>query len=90
MELVGFLVIGPLLALIPAFIAKRKKHGFWTFYIFGFLLWIVALPVALLIKDKRRHCRFCVEPIAEEASVCPHCRKELPSAPHSHALGALQ
>ena len=76
----GILALAALLALIPAFIAKNKNQGFWTFYVLGFLLWIVALPIALLIKDKRRHCPFCLEPIADEASICPHSRKELPTA----------
>ncbi len=41
-------------ALLPAWIAHRKGQGFWTYYLFGLLLWIVAVPVALLIKNRRR------------------------------------
>lgn len=41
------------LALVPAFIARRKGFGFWTYYVFGLLAWIVAVPVVLLLKDKR-------------------------------------
>jgi hypothetical protein len=73
----AYAVVLLLLALIPAFIARHRGHGFWTFYVFGLLLWIVALPVALLIKDRRRHCPYCIDPIEQSASVCPHCRKEL-------------
>ena len=57
----GVLVLLPLMALIPAIIAKRRGLGFWTFYVFGLLLWIVAVPVALFSKDKRRRCRHCME-----------------------------
>jgi hypothetical protein len=71
------LILLPIIALIPAFIARQKSQGFWTFYVFGLLLWIVAVPVALLIKDKRRRCPYCIEPVDVLASTCPHSRKEL-------------
>ncbi|MDP9226836.1 MAG: hypothetical protein M3P18_23935 [Actinomycetota bacterium] len=72
----AFLLL-PFLALVPAFIARQKNQGFWTYYVFGLLLWIVAVPVALLIKDKRRHCPFCIEAIDDDARACPHCRRAL-------------
>jgi DNA-directed RNA polymerase subunit RPC12/RpoP len=71
------LILAAFLALIPAFIARHKSRGFWTFYVFGLLLWIVALPVAVLMKDDRRRCPYCVEPIAANATVCPHCGSAL-------------
>ena len=46
-------VLAATLALLPAWIAQRKGRSFTRFYVFGFLLFIVALPVALLIKDTR-------------------------------------
>lgn len=42
-----------LLALIPAVIAQRKGRSFVFWFIFGLLLWIVALPAALFVKDTR-------------------------------------
>ena len=72
-------VLAALFALIPAFIARHKNLGFWTFYVFGLLLWIAAMPTVLLMKDRRRHCPYCLEPVADAASVCPQCRKELPA-----------
>ena len=71
----GFVVVLLLIALIPAFIAGQKNQSFWTFYVFGLLLWIVAVPVALCIKDNRRHCSYCIEPIDDSATACPHCRR---------------
>jgi hypothetical protein len=65
------------MALIPAFIAKRRGLGFWTFYVFGLLLWIVAVPVALFSKDKRRRCPHCMEVVHAEASACPHCQRDI-------------
>jgi len=41
------------IALVPALIARRKGLGFWTYYAFGVIFWLAAVPVALLLKDKR-------------------------------------
>lgn len=46
------LVLALLLAIIPARIARNKGYSFAGFYVFGFFLFIVALIVALVIKDK--------------------------------------
>jgi hypothetical protein len=73
--LLGAVVIG----LIPAAIARRKGHGFWTWWLFGAMLWIVALPVSLFIKDARPRCPYCAEIIRPEATVCPHCQRDLVS-----------
>jgi hypothetical protein len=45
-----FLVV---IALVPALIARRKGLGFWTYYAFGLLCWAAAVPVAIVLKDKR-------------------------------------
>jgi len=69
------------LGLIPAFIAKHKGDSFFTFWLFGTLLWIVALPYALFVlKDKRRRCDHCAELVRPEARVCPHCQRDLTTA----------
>jgi hypothetical protein len=52
MEIIIVLVLAALLALIPANIAKNKGHSFASWYVFGFLLWIVAFPVSLFLKKK--------------------------------------
>ena len=49
-QVVAVVVVWLALALVPALIARRKGQGFWTFYVFGLLLWIVAVPVALLVR----------------------------------------
>ena len=78
-EVVWYIVVLGVIALLPAWIAGRKGQGFWTFYVFGLLLWIVAVPVALLVKDKRPRCPACAEVIRPEATICPHCRTPLAS-----------
>jgi hypothetical protein len=46
------LVLAAVLGMIPATIAKRKGWSFVGWWCYGFLIWIVALPHALLLKRK--------------------------------------
>lgn len=48
------LILDLLLAIIPARIARNKGYSFAGFYIFGVVLFIAALIVALVIKDRNR------------------------------------
>jgi hypothetical protein len=54
MKIVPGLVFLFVIALVPALIARRKGLGFWTYYAFGVIFWLAAVPVALLLKDKRQ------------------------------------
>jgi hypothetical protein len=54
MKVVVGLVFLLVIALVPAVIAQRKGLGFWTYYVFGVLFWVAAVPVALLLKNKRQ------------------------------------
>jgi predicted RNA-binding Zn-ribbon protein involved in translation (DUF1610 family) len=46
----GILIFAALIGLIPAFLAKNKGRSFGAWWAFGALLFIVALPMALLMK----------------------------------------
>lgn len=49
-EAIFILFIG--LAFIPAKIAQKKGRDFWTWYVYGIWLWLIAFPHALFIKKK--------------------------------------
>ena len=81
MELVFFAAA---LGIIPGAIAHSKGHGFWGWWLFGALLFIVALPLAIIQKPASgpgtafRQCQFCAEQIKAEAVVCKHCGRDVP------------
>lgn len=90
MELVVLLVLAGILGIIPAMIASKKGRDAGAWWIYGTLLFIIALPHALLLepsqefKDQRaeasgmRKCPFCAEMVKAEARICRYCNRELP------------
>ena len=78
MEDIWVVLLLLVLALIPATIAKKKGENFIGWYIYGVLLWIVALIHSIVMKDKSgRQCPMCKEWIKEEAIVCKHCNTNI-------------
>ena len=80
------LLLAVLIGLLPAIIASKKGRSFMGWWLFGALLFIVALPAALLIKadtksietaqlatGDSKKCPQCAEIVKAEARVCRFC-----------------
>jgi hypothetical protein len=76
-----------LLGLIPASIARQKGHAILPWWIYGSVLFVVALPHAILLRatpeanmpedQSRKQCPYCAEWMPWEDDTCPACRLHL-------------
>lgn len=46
-------------------------------FIFGFLAGPIGIGIILLLKGNRIACPHCLERIHKDASICPHCQREI-------------
>lgn len=89
MEIVIFAAI---LGVIVGMIAKSKGRDFLPWWLYGALIFIVAIVHVLLIKPSEGHaerqaleaggkkCPRCAEIVKEQAKVCRFCGHEFPEA----------
>lgn len=92
------LIICAIIGCIPAAIAKSKGRSFFGWWVYGALLFIVALIHSLLIKKDFRaiessqiqeglvKCPFCAEMIKPEAVKCKHCGSDVKEAMEAASL----
>jgi len=81
--------IAVIFGLITGAIASGKGRSFVGWFVFGSLLFIIALPAVIFSSDlaeeekqkelaKTRTCPHCAETIKKEANVCKHCGRDVP------------
>ena len=87
--IMSILLYALVLGIIPASIAHSKGRNFVLWYIYGVALFIIALVHSLLIskspeaeaadfRDKGYvECPYCKEYIKPDATVCPHCERDI-------------
>jgi hypothetical protein len=74
-----WLLIWFICGIISAVIGSRKGEGCAAFII-GVLLGPFGILFAIFSKGNRKVCSFCKELIHREATVCPHCQREVEPA----------
>jgi hypothetical protein len=84
------LAVALLLGLVPAAIAHNKGRTFFSWWLYGTLLFIVAFPHALLLRPDTaeiehqaiigggmKRCPACAELVRREATKCRFCQTAL-------------
>jgi hypothetical protein len=86
------LFLAAILGVVVGMIAKSKGRDFFPWWLYGTLIFIVAIVHVLLIKPSEAHeergalaaggkkCPRCAEIVKEQASVCRFCGHEFPEA----------
>jgi hypothetical protein len=74
-----FLLFWTLCAIVASIIGNKKGEAGWG-CLWGILLGPIGILIAILSDGNRKPCPFCQEKVHEAATVCPHCRKDLPRA----------
>lgn len=68
------ILIDVVLGVVPAMIADKKGYSFLLWYLFGLLLFIVALPIILLLDPvNQKKCPECAELVKPDAARCRFC-----------------
>ncbi|EPZ0269499.1 zinc ribbon domain-containing protein [Serratia sp. IR-2025] len=89
MDLIAILISCAIIGCIPAAIASSKGRSFGEWWLYGALLFIVALIHSLCIKKDQKaiedsllsdgfaKCPYCAELVKKEALKCKHCGSDI-------------
>ncbi len=88
MDYTSAIILTVLLGLIPAMIAYHKGYTFWKWWMFGAVLFIVALPIIIFLAPAQeekaqvevngmKKCLYCAEMVRAETIVCQFCGHDL-------------
>ncbi|MBI5562387.1 MAG: zinc ribbon domain-containing protein [Deltaproteobacteria bacterium] len=84
--IIAAIILSVLAGVLPAFIASTKGLSFFKWWIYGALLFPIALPHSLLIGLAsvlvRKRCGWCRTMVPASAEFCPKCGYEFET--HGH------
>lgn len=68
-----------ILGIVPAFIAGYKGRNFGAWYVYGVLLFPIALIHSFFLTSYigMVKCPYCMSLVDGQATICKHCRSEL-------------
>lgn len=88
-SIVTFIFVYPialLLQSIPAYIAQSKGRDFWSWFVYSWFLWLIALVHSIVMQEnseakirnrEAKKCPFCFATIDIRASVCQYCGRQI-------------
>lgn len=85
--IMGIVFVWLAFAIISAMVGSKKGEGLLGFIV-GLLFGPFGLLFVIFSKGNRKDCPFCKEPMNKDATVCPHCQREVGGASENAQKGS--